>query len=155
MSKDIIKTPHYYIRCHICGCHFKFELNDFTTERGYTNKDYVECPFCNNTIQARDTNTHTIIPTVKVFYTGGKLTRKTVTVADFSFPEDRFESVGYWSEKRDDEYGVDYIFEIHLKDEEPTTISTVDKTEARLWATQLNIDLKAWEQEIKINDNQC
>lgn len=154
MGKEILKTPHYYIRCPKCGCHFTFEEEDFSIKsNGYTYKDYTKCPYCNGTVQVRDNEI--LLRNVKVFYTGGKLTRKTVTVADFSFPEDRFESVGYWSEKRDDEYGVDYVFEIHLKDEEPTTISTVDKTEARLWATQLNIDLKAWEQEIKINDNQC
>lgn len=146
--RDIIKTPHYSTRCPRCGCHFAFELDDFTTERGYTNKDYVECPYCDQTIQARNTDTHALLPNIKVDYTGGKVSKKMVTVADWSFPEDRFEYVSFWA-KKDDKYGVDYVFEIHLKDEKPTTISTMDKVEARLWATQLNIDLKAWEKEIK------
>ena len=150
MSKDIIKTPHYYTRCPMCGCHFTFEVEDFKDKNGYNDtlvKDYTSCPYCREMIQVRDKNL--LLSNVKVIYTGGKLTRKTVTVADFSFLEDRYESVSFWAQKRDDEYEVDYVFEIHIKDENPTTISTVDKAEARLWATQLNIDLKAWEQEIK------
>lgn len=87
---------------------------------------------------------------IKLLNNESHLTKKTITVADFSFLEDNFKSVGFWAEKRDDEYKVDYVFEINIKDEEPITISTVDKAEARLWATQLNIDLQAWEREIKI-----
>ena len=148
MSKDIIKTPHYYTRCPSCGCHFTFEVEDFTTkDNGYTYKDYTSCPYCKNKIQLRELEK--LLPNVKIIYTGGKLTKKTVTVADWTFPEDRFESVAFWAKKRDDKYEVDYMFEIHLKDEKPTTISTVDKKEARLWAEQLNIDLQAWEKEIK------
>lgn len=147
--KDIIKTPHYSTRCPRCGCHFAFELADFTTKNyNCTNEDYVGCPYCNDKIQARNTDTHALLPNIKVDYTGGKLNKKTITVADWTFLEDRFESVAFCAKKRDDEYEVDYEFEIKLKDEEPTTISTVDKKEARLWAEQLNIDLKAWEKGI-------
>ena len=146
---EIIKTPHYYIRCPLCGCHFAFELEDFTNKgSGYLYKDYISCPYCKQTIQVRNTDTHTLLPNVKIDYTGGKLSKKTVTVADWTFPEDRFESVAFYAQKRDDEYEVDYVFEIRIKGEEHT-ISTVDKVEARRWATQLNIDLQAWEQEIK------
>lgn len=150
MSKDILRTPHYYTRCPKCGCHFAFELEDFTIkESGYSyiNKDYVSCTYCKDVIQVR--NTHTLLPNVKVNYTGGKVNKKMVTVADWSFPEDRFDSVGFWAKKRDDEYEVDYLFEIQLKDKSTTTISTVDKSTARLWAEQLNIDLRAWEKEIQ------
>lgn len=148
MSKDIFKTPHYSIRCPMCGCHFVFEFSDFIAKNcNYTYKDYIECPYCNDKIQARNTDTHMLLPNVKVDYTGGKLNKKTITVADWTFLEDRFESVGFWAQKRDDEYKVDYMFEICLKDSSTTTISTVDKTEARLWASQLNIDLSAWERE--------
>lgn len=150
MSKDIIKTPHYYTRCPSCGCHFAFELEDFKAKNYNCDyKDYISCPYCDVKIQARDANTHALLPNVKVIYTGGKLTKKTVTVADWSFPEDRFESVGFWAQKRDDEYEVDYVFEIQLKDKSTTTISTVDKSTARLWAEQLNIDLQAWEKGIQ------
>ena len=147
--KDIIKTPHYSTRCPRCGCHFAFELEDFTNRSGYTNIDYVTCPYCKELIQARNTDTHSLLPNIKVDYTGGKLNKKMVTVADWSFPEDRFDSVGFWAEKRKGEYEVDYVFKIWLKDKSTTTISTVDKAEARLWAEQLNIDLKAWEHEIQ------
>ena len=148
--KDIIKTPHYYTRCPMCGCHFTFEVGDFTNKNGYGDtiaKDYTSCPYCKEMVKVRDINL--LLPSVKVIYTGGKVSKKMVTVADWSFPEDRFESVAFWAKKRDDEYEVDYVFEIRLKDREIATISTVDKTEARLWATQLNIDLRAWEQEIR------
>ena len=151
MSRDIIKTPHYCTRCPFCGCHFTFEEEDIDKNvraGSYKHRD-ITCPHCNNDVQVRDYDTHYLMPNVKVFYTGGKLTKKTVTVADWTFPEDRFESVAFWAKKRDDEYEVDYVFEIRLKDEEPTTISTVDKKEARLWAEQLNIDLKAWEKGIQ------
>ncbi len=147
--KDIIKTPHYSTRCPRCGCHFAFELEDFTNRSGYTNIDYVTCPYCKGLIQARNTDTHSLLPSIKVDYTGGKVNKKMVTVADWSFPEERFESVAFCAKKRDDEYEVDYEFEIKLKDEEPVTISTVDKKEARLWAMQLNIDLQTWQKEIQ------
>ena len=149
MSKDIIKTPHYYTRCPRCGCHFTFELEDFTENGSYSNTNYVKCPYCSHIIAARNTKTEELLPNIKIFYTGGKFTKKTVTVADWTFPEERFESVAFWAQKRNDEYEVDYMFEIQLKDKSTTTISTVDKSTARLWATQLNIDLQAWEKEIK------
>lgn len=149
MSKDIIKTPHYSTRCPRCGCHFAFELEDFTESGSYSKRNYVKCPYCSHTITARNTDTQELLPRIKVNYTGGKLNKKMVTVADWSFPEERFESVGFWAQKRDDEYKVDYVFEIQLKDKSTTTISTVDKAEARLWAKQLNIDLQAWEKEIQ------
>lgn len=148
MSKDILRTPHYYTRCPKCGCHFAFELENFTIkENGLYYKDYVSCPYCQDVIQVRES--HTLLPNVKVNYTGGKVNKKMVTVADWSFPEECFESVGFWAKKRNDEYEVDYVFEIQLKDKSTTTISTIDIREARLWATQLNIDLKAWEHEIQ------
>ena len=146
--RDILKTPHYSTRCPRCGCHFAFELEDFTENSSYSKKDYVDCPYCACTLQARNTDTHELLPNIKVDYTGGKVNKKMVTVADWSFPEERFESVDYWAQKRDDEYEVEYVFSIHIKGEEHT-ISTVYKKEARLWATQLNIDLQAWEQEIQ------
>ena len=147
--KDIIKTPHYSTSCPRCGCHFAFELEDFTENGDYSKSDYVSCPYCNCIITARNTDTHALLPNIKVDYTGGKVNKKMVTVADFSFPEDHFECVDFWAQKIDGEYDVDYVFEIHLKDEEPINISTVDKTEARRWATQLNINIQAWEQEVK------
>ena len=146
--RDIIKTPHYSTRCPRCGCHFVFELEDFTKNSNYSERDFVDCPYCSHTIQARDTNTHALLSNIKVDYTGGKVNKKMVTVADWSFPEDHFKSVAYWAQKRDDEYEVDYVFRIRVDDEE-NTISTVDKREARKWAEQLNIDLQTWEQEIK------
>ena len=150
MSKDIIKTPHYSIRCPRCGCHFTFESEDFMAKNpNFNDKDYVSCPYCSDEIQARNRDTHALLPNVKIDYTGGKLNKKMVTVADWSFPEERFESVSFWSQERDDEFKMEYVFEIHIKDEKPTTINTVDRKMARLWATQLNIDLEAWEQEIQ------
>ena len=149
MSKDILRTPHYYTRCPRCGCHFAFELEDFTENGSYSKRDYVSCPYCSDKIQARNTDTHALLPNIKVDYTGGKVNKKMITVADWSFPEDRFESVAFCAKKRDDEYEVDYEFEIKLKEEEPVTISTVDIKEARLWAEQLNIDLSAWYKEIQ------
>jgi DNA-directed RNA polymerase subunit RPC12/RpoP len=78
MSKDIIKTPHYYTRCPRCGCHFAFELEDFVESGSYSKRDYVDCPYCSYTIQARDINTHILLPNIKVNYTGGKVNKKEV-----------------------------------------------------------------------------
>ena len=150
MSKDIIRTPHYSVRCPRCGCCFTFELEDFIAKNpNYNDKDYVSCPYCEDKIQVRNRDTHALLPNVKIDYTGGKLNKKMVTIADWSFPEERFESVGFWAQERDDEYKVEYVFEIKLKDKSTTTIDTVDEETARLWATQLNIDLQAWEKEIQ------
>lgn len=37
---EIIKKPHYEIRCPFCGCHFKFDLNDIKN-LNYASADFV------------------------------------------------------------------------------------------------------------------
>ena len=69
---EIIKIPHYEIRCSSCGCHFKFKLEDIVNERygaykEYISQDFVICPNCRKGIEVRDNNDK-LLSRVKVKY---------------------------------------------------------------------------------------
>ena len=57
---EIIKRPHYEMRCPKCGCHFSFEVKDID------NFGNLPCPYCCKMVRVRDSETSYLLPNVKV-----------------------------------------------------------------------------------------
>lgn len=64
--KKIIKEPNYELRCHCCGCHFTFEIDDLNCNNNLNDlKKWVVCPYCSHNIKIRDDDMN-LLPIVKV-----------------------------------------------------------------------------------------
>ena len=60
VMKQIIKKPHYEMRCPKCGCHFSFDVGDIE------NDGTIKCPHCFRWVVIQDSETRFLLPIVKV-----------------------------------------------------------------------------------------